>query len=167
MEQNWFDIVILVILIFSFIHGYISGLVMQLASLIGLLCCAFFAGKVAETVSPYIISFTNAPDYAILPLSYLLAFVIIMIIFLVIGKTIEGFIRAIKLNILNRLSGSVFSVFKWLFLTSIVLNLIVGADQQQQVIKSDVKESSHTYPYIEDIAPYFIPFLDFDFFQSE
>ncbi|GAB6011899.1 CvpA family protein [Viscerimonas tarda] len=155
MQSEWFDIVILTIVVLSAIRGYISGLIMQLASLIGLVCCAFFAGQVAGIINPYI----NSSVYALRPLSYFLAFVIIMIAFFIIGKALESFLKALKINTLNRLSGAIFATVKWLFLASILLNLLVEFDQRQQLIKSNVRENSHSYPYVKAIAPAVIPFL--------
>lgn len=167
MQLTWFDIIISVIVILSLLKGYMSGLVMQIASLAGLLCCAFFAGKIAALISPYLISITDVSDYLIKPLSYLFAFILIMIVFLLIGKFIEGFMKVIRINTLNKLIGSVFSVAKWLILTSILLNILVGLDPNQRIIKSEIKEKSHSYHYIKNIAPYFIPFLSFDSQQEE
>jgi membrane protein required for colicin V production len=161
MLQGSFDIIIAGIIIFSVITGYISGLVMQLASLLGLVCCAFFAGKTATVVHPFFMEFTGIPDYISIPLSYLLSFILIMIAFYAAGKLLDGFVKAIQLNMLNRLAGSFFSVAKWLIMISILLNLLVIIDKDEHIIKHDIKERSLSYPYIKPLAPSFIPFLDF------
>jgi len=140
---------------------------MQLASLVGLIVCAIFAGKIAQILSPYIISLTGASDYAIKALSYLSAFILIMIVFLIIGKLLDSFFKAVKINLLNRLAGSVFSAAKWLIIISILLNLIVSVDKNEHLIKADIRENSLTYPYVKAITPRFIPFLVFDFDNGE
>jgi membrane protein required for colicin V production len=161
MLPGSFDIIIAGIIVFSVITGYISGLVMQLASLLGLVCCAFFAGKAATIAYPFFVEFTGIPDYILIPLSYLLSFILIMIAFYAAGKLLDGFMKAIRLNMPNRLAGSLFSVAKWLMLTSILLNLLVIIDKDERVIKHDIKENSLSYPLIKPFAPSFIPFLEF------
>jgi membrane protein required for colicin V production len=160
MPSESFDIIIAGILVFALVMGFISGLVMQLASLLGLVCCAFFAGKIAGLGHPFITKFIDLPNYILVPLSYLLAFAIIMLAFYLAGKLLEGFIKAIQLNLLNRLTGSVFSAVKWLILTSILLNLIVIIDKNEQIVNCNIKENSLSYPYVKPIALSFIPFLD-------
>lgn len=167
MSLTWFDIFILIIVVFSLIKGFMSGLVMQLSSLIGLIVCAFFAGQVATFITPYLLSVISADEYITKPLAYLLAFLIIIFAVMIIGKAIDGFFKAIMLGFVNRLAGAVFSIAKWILLISILLNLLIGFDKNQTVIKPDVRENSLTFSHIQKIAPHFIPFLDFDFLQSE
>jgi len=162
MGLSWFDLVILVLIIFSLIRGYMSGLVKQLASLVGLIVCAVFAGQVASFISPYLINITSSSGYIIKPLSYVVAFVIIMLFFLFLGKLIESFLKAIKINTLNKLAGSVFSVAKWLIIASILLNIVIGLDKDAKLISQDIRENSYSYTYVKAITPYFIPFLGFD-----
>ncbi|MDR1808796.1 MAG: CvpA family protein [Prevotella sp.] len=161
MSSVAFDVIIVILVVVSTLMGFISGFVMQLASLLGLLCCAFFAGKTAELCYPFLAKLTGISPSVLLPLSYLLAFIIIMIVFYVLGKLLEKFIKAIQLGVVNRLLGSLFSVAKWLLLASILLNLLVIFDEEEHIIQNRVKENSLSYPYIKPLAPSFIPFLDY------
>jgi len=160
--MTWFDLVVFAIIIFAVVRGFISGLIMQLASLAGLIVCAFFAGQIAALISPYIIELTKSSGYLIKPISYLCAFILIMIAFLLLGKLLEGVMKTVKINFVNRLAGGAFSVVKWLIVVSILLNLIVGIDKNEKIIKAEVKEKSYTYKPVKAITPYFIPFLGFE-----
>lgn len=159
--MNWFDVIILIIIIGSSIRGFSSGLIKQLASLAGLILGAIFAGQAASFIFPYLKEIINGEDYFIKPISYLLAFICIMIIFLLLGKILQGIFKAIKLNFINKLAGAFFSTAKWLIIISIIINLLSEFDSKEYILKKDVKENSKTYSKIKNIAPYFIPFLDF------
>lgn len=162
--MSWFDIVIYVIVIVVAIKGYISGFVKQLASLAGIIAGAIFAGTIAGFIAPYIHDSTHSSNnYIVEASSYFIAFLIIVMVFLLLGRVVQGVLEAVKLNFINRLAGVVFSVGKWLIVLSILLNVIVELDQKQRIIKPEIRENSKTYPYIKAITPYFIPFLDFDF----
>jgi len=167
MNLYWFDILILIVIIFALIKGYLSGLIMQLAYLVGLVACSFFAGKVAGFVSPYLIQLTDAAPYILNPLSYIVAFLIIMIGFIFVGKMIQGFLSAVKLNFLNKLAGAAFCVLTWLFVISILVNLIAEFDKKERIIKTDIRQNSYAYRPVQKIAPYFIPFLEFDMNSKE
>lgn len=160
--MNWFDLVILCIVVLASIKGYISGLVKQLASLAGLIVGGIFAGYVAGFISPYILELTGVSDHIIKPLSYFFAFLGILIAFWFLGTVIQSILEFAKINTLNRLAGSLFSVLKWLILISVLLNIIVELDAKDRIIKKNIQESSFTYSYVKAITPYFIPFLDFE-----
>lgn len=166
-KMNWFDIAIFVIIIAAAIKGYISGFIKQLASLAGIIAGAIFAGKIAGFITPYIHDTTQTNNYIVEALSYFIAFLIIVIAFLLLGRIVQGMLEAVKLNFINRLAGVVFSAGKWLIVLSILLNVIVELDQKKIIIKPEIRENSKTYPYIKAITPYFIPFLDFDFQNQE
>lgn len=139
-----------------------SGFVMQLASLCGLVLGAFFAGKLSGYIAPKLIELTGGAAHLIGPLSYLIAFALIIIVMLLLGKAVQSLVKAMELNLLNRLAGALFCSLKYLLLFSIVLNLIIEIDQGEVIIKKDVRENTYTYTYIQQIAPFAIPYLKFD-----
>ena len=160
--MNWFDLLIIVLVLLTLFRGYISGLVMQLASLIGIILGAVFAGKLSEIIAPKMIAITDIPTHIVGPVSYIIAFVVILIVIVLIGRLLQSFIEAIKINTLNRLAGAVFCCAKWIVIFSILLNLVVEFDQDKQIIKEDIRENSHTYPLMTKAAQAVIPYLRFD-----
>jgi membrane protein required for colicin V production len=78
------------------------------------------------------------------------------------GKLLESFVDALKMTILNRLAGALFCAAKWIVVFSIALNLVAEFDQHKRIIKEDVREKSHTYPLVTEIAKTVIPYLRFD-----
>ena len=164
--MNWFDLAVLIIVGLTFIWGFVSGLVMQLASLVGLVLAAIFAGQLSDLIAPRLIAYTEVSPHIGGPVSYIVAFVAILIAIVLIGKAIQKAIDALELNTLNRLGGAVFSVAKWFVLISIVLNLIVEIDQDKRLIKEDVRQESLAYPYVKGLATMVVPYLRFDWAES-
>ncbi|NDV77356.1 CvpA family protein [Dysgonomonas sp. 511] len=163
MEQlHWFDLVILIIIGLTLVRGAFSGFIMQAATLLGVILGAIFAGKLSEIIAPKLMELVNASSHIISPLSYIVAFVLIMIALIFAGKLLESAIDALKMTALNRLAGAIFCAVKWLIVFSIILNIVVEFDQNRQLIKDDVRETSVSYPYIMKIAQTVIPYLRFD-----
>lgn len=162
LNMNWFDLLVVIILILSIIRGLFSGLVMQLATLAGIILGAVFAGKLSEYIAPQLIKITEASPHIIGPLSYILAFIAILTGLFFIGKLIESFVDAIKMTALNRLAGGIFCAAKWIIIFSILTNLLVEFDQDEKIIKEDVRKESYTYPLITEVAKTAIPYLRFD-----
>lgn len=162
LNMNWFDLIVAIIVILSIIRGLFSGLVMQLATLAGIILGAVFAGKLSEYIAPELIKITEASPHIVGPLSYILAFTAILIGLFFAGKLIESFVDAIKMTALNRIAGGVFCAAKWIILFSIIINLVAEFDQDKRIIKEDVRNESYTYPLITDVAKTVIPYLRFD-----
>jgi len=160
--MNWFDLVVVILVLITLVKGFFSGLVMQIASLAGLILGAIFAGQLSGLIAPKLIELTNASPHIIGPLSYIVAFILIIVALFFAGKLIESFVDALKMTILNRLAGAIFCCAKWVVLFSILLNLFVEFDQNKVYIKEDVRENSHTYHYITEISRTVIPYLRFD-----
>ncbi|SBW02319.1 CvpA family protein [uncultured Dysgonomonas sp.] len=162
MELNWFDLVVVILVLVTLIKGFFSGLVMQIASLAGIILGAIFAGKLSEYIAPWLINLSDGSPHIIGPLSYIVAFIAILVALFFAGKLLESFVDALKMTILNRLAGALFCAAKWIVVFSIVLNLVAEFDQHKRIIKEDVREKSHTYPLVTEIAKTVIPYLRFD-----
>ncbi|MDR2956214.1 MAG: CvpA family protein [Prevotella sp.] len=162
--MNWFDLVVVILIVLTLVKGFFSGLIMQVATLAGIILGAIFAGKVAEYITPELLNITNASPQIIGPLSYALAFVVILIVLSFAGKLLESFADALKMDTLNKIGGSLFCAAKWVVIFSILLNLLVGYDQDKKIIKEDIRENSHTYPLVMEVAQTVIPYLRFDWF---
>ncbi|WP_165023761.1 MULTISPECIES: CvpA family protein [unclassified Dysgonomonas] len=160
--MNWFDLVIIILVAATLIKGFTSGFVMQAASLAGLILGAIFAGKLSGYIAPKIISLTDGSPHVIGPISYVVAFLLIITSLILLGKAVQSAVKAMEMNALNRIAGAIFCCAKWLIAVSILVNLISEIDQSNLIIKEDVYEKSHTYPLVKRVAPLAIPYLNFD-----
>lgn len=160
--MNWFDLVVVIIVGLAIVKGFFSGLIMQVATLAGIILGAIFAGKLSEIIAPKLIALVDGSPHIIGPLSYIVAFVAILIALFFAGKLLESFANALKLSALNRLAGALFSCAKWIVLFSIGLNLLVEFDQNKNIVKENVREGSYTYPLMSEVAKAVIPYLRFD-----
>lgn len=162
---NWFDLVVIILVLLTLVKGFFSGLIMQVATLAGIVLGAIFAGKLSEIIAPKLIEFTEASPHIIGPLSYIIAFTAILVALFFAGKLVESFFDALAMNTLNRLAGAIFCVAKWVILFSILLNLVIEFDQNKKIIKEDVRNESYTYPLISEVAKTVIPYLRFDWIE--
>lgn len=164
----WFDLVVVIIVVGAIIRGAISGLVMQLASLLGLIIGAIFAGQLADVVAPWLIEWMKVSDNerVVGVLSYVVAFLLIFLAIHFIGRLLQATIEAIKINSLNRLAGAAFCVVKWVFLLSIILNLVVQMDRNEKLIEKDIRENSVTYPLVLSTAQFIVPYLTFEWLDK-
>ena len=78
--MRWFDIIISLILLGAFIRGIQKGFIMQLAGLVALIAGAIFAGRLANILLPFLLKTIGVSANIAVVLSYVIAFVIIVIL---------------------------------------------------------------------------------------
>ena len=157
---NWFDLIILILLLIAFINGYRKGLVMMLAGLVTVILAAIFGGKLAVRILPELQKlFDMSPQLANV-LSYVAAFLAIAVVLGLVAALVQKIFETVNLNFVNRLLGSVVSVATTTIVLSILLNLVLMLDSGERMIKPDVKEKSFFYERIQAVVPAIVPYLD-------
>lgn len=161
--MTWFDIFIYIVIIYCVFKGYKTGLIKQLATLAGLVAGAILSGQISSLLLPILQGKSGSSDYILAPLSYMLAFALIMLAFYLLGTLLQGIIEAAKMGILNRLAGVILCLTKWILAISIVTNLIAHIDSKHFIISDATINNSKTYKYVQPFAPHIVPFLKFEF----
>lgn len=165
--MTWFDIFIYIVIVYCVFKGYKTGLIKQLATLAGLVAAAILSGQISSILLPILQGKSHSSDYILAPISYMLAFALIMLAFYLLGTLIQGIIEAAKMGTLNRLAGVGLCLTKWILAISIVVNLISKIDSRHYIISDDTISKSKTYKYVQPLAPHIVPFLKFEFDKSQ
>ena len=157
---NWFDLIILILLLIAFINGYRKGLVMMLAGLVTVILAAIFGGKLAVRILPELQKLFDMSQQLANVLSYVAAFLAIAVVLGLVAALVQKIFETVNLNFVNRLLGSVVSVATTTIVLSILLNLVLMLDSGERMIKPDVKEKSFFYERIQAVVPAIVPYLD-------
>ncbi|MBP1617483.1 MAG: Colicin production protein [Bacteroidetes bacterium] len=157
--MTWIDFVTLIIAGYSIFKGYRDGLIMQVASLLGLVFGAIFAGSIAHILEPGLSFLFRSSPHIVGPISYLIAFILILVGFSFLGKMISGFLKTIHVGCLNSIGGAVFCTLKWLLLFSVFLNLVEAMDSREWIIKAETKQKSVTHNFVKALMPTVVPYL--------
>ncbi|HHX30982.1 MAG TPA: CvpA family protein [Bacteroidales bacterium] len=158
--MNWFDLVMLFLLLIALVNGYRKGLVQQLVGLAIILLSAVFGGKLAAYIFPELDRFLElSPDLARV-LSFILAFAAIAIVISLIGKLIQQLLSVILLSTVNRILGSIIAVGTLMFILSIILNLVLVLDKNETVISEETKKDSFFLERVEAVVPAVVPYLN-------
>ena len=158
--MNWFDLVMLFLLLIALVNGYRKGLVQQLVGLAIILLSAVFGGKLAAYIFPELDRFLElSPDLARV-LSFILAFAAIAIVISLIGKLIQQLLSVILLSTVNRILGSIIAVGTLMFILSIILNLVLVLDKNETVISEETKKDSFFLERVEAVVLAVVPYLN-------
>lgn len=157
-----FDIIVLSLAIIAFIAGFLTGLVMQLAILAGVVLGSVFSGELAAWLSPVIVDWIGGVQHIVKPLSYIISFFIIVTLSTLAGRLLQSVFKAIKINVLNRLLGGFSGLLSYVIILGIVVNIIEDVDKKGAILTDDIRKKSVTYSLIKEVATTVVPYLRFD-----
>ena len=164
--MNWFDIIVSLILLASFIQGMRKGLVLQLASFAAVIIGAIFAGKVAKIISPFLIDTVNVSVNNAGVVSYILAFIIIAFGVNLIAKMVHNLFDAMHISFLNKILGGIVSIGTVMVILSILLNLAVILDPEEDIVTVKIKTETFFYSRVQVVIPTIVPYLNKDLWEK-
>lgn len=117
------DILIWVVLLFFVAKGFSKGLVREACSLLGLVTGGWAAFRYYSPLSQGIRHFINLPPQVAQPLSFLLIFMLLGMLFYFLGHLLTVIFKVMLLGGINRVGGVVFGFLEGGFLLCVVLYL--------------------------------------------
>jgi len=160
---NKLDIVIAVILLFGAYRGYKNGFLMGLISLVAIVLGIFGGFKLMGEGMLLLQREFNA-DTTVLPyVSFLIIFILIVVVVNIVGKLIKTSIDKTFLGTVDETMGAILGVFKWLFMMSVVFWIL---DSLKLSPGPEWTGDSFLYPYatlfatelagwVSDFVPFF------------
>lgn len=155
--MNWLDIVIICLVGAGFLKGWIDGFIRQMVALLALLAAIYLCAKVAVFIREYILQTGWSPENTVTVVSYVIAFVCILIVVTLVGGWVHKVMDATPLSFVNHLAGAVFGVVVALFIVSLTLNLLEGVDRRSVILTQQTKVESRLYDYVKEAVPAIYP----------
>ncbi|MDO4704261.1 CvpA family protein [Tannerella sp.] len=155
--MNWLDIVIICLVGAGFLKGWADGFIRQIVALLALLAAIYLCSKVAVFIREYILQTGWFPENSVTIISYVVAFVCILMIVTLVGGWIHKVMEATPLSLANHLAGAVFGTVIALFLVSLTLNLLEGVDRRSVILTQQTKVESRLYDYVKEAVPAIYP----------
>ena len=164
--MSWFDIIVSLILLASFVRGMRKGLVMQLAGFGAVIIGAIFAGKVAKILLPFLTETINISVNTAGVVSYILAFTVIALGVNFIGKMVQSLFDAMHISFLNKILGAIVSIGTAMVILSILLNLAVILDPEEDIVTEKIKSGTFFYSRVQVVIPTIVPYLNKDIWEK-
>jgi membrane protein required for colicin V production len=157
--MNAIDIILLIPLCWAIYKGFTKGLVIELATLIGLVLGIYGAVHFSFIANSYLSQYFEISEKLLPYISFGATFLVIIILVFALAKLIETFLKATALNIFNRIAGVVFSLLKFGLILSVIISLIEPVDRTLNLIPKETKNESLLYNPIKMFAPFIFPYL--------
>ena len=144
--MNTLDILLAIPMLFLIYKGWKRGIVREVATLVGVLAGIWAAVHLSQVVSEMI---GLRSENAVL-VAFFICFVGAMVLAWLLGRMVEGLMKAAHLSLANHLLGATSGMVKVLCILAVILNYAVMIDKQEVVLKQEVKEKSLLYKPVYD-----------------
>ena len=160
--MNWLDLAIVVVAAIGLIKGLFDGLIKQIISLVSFILAIFFAGKTARPLRDFLISRDSITHFISLQvisvICYILAFILIIIIFGWIGKLLNKAIAS-PMSCINYILGGLLGCSLSLLALSLLFNVLIVFDSNSKILKEQTKNESIFFYKVGKIVPLISPFI--------
>jgi membrane protein required for colicin V production len=157
--MNYLDIIFLVPLLFALYRGFKKGMIHMVASLAALVLGILGAIRLRPMFASLLDSiFDISPDYMNV-IAFSVAFVSIVLVVHLVAFVVEKLIKAVALNLVNRLLGMGIGLLVTAFVISMILWPVNQVNAEKQIIRPERIEGSILYKPLSAFAPAVFPYL--------
>ena len=157
--MNWIDAAIVIILIISFVMGFINGLIKEVASLAALILGIWGAIKFSAFTAEKLYDYFDMTGQYVGIIAFLITFGLIVVMIHFIGILADKLVKAVALGFVNRLLGIAFGVLKSALIMSVFFVVLNAIDERKSFLPKKAIEESLFYNPISDIAPVIFPII--------
>ena len=155
--MNWLDIALLILLLIGFWKGFLNGFFVELTSLVALVAAIYGSIHFSNYTGDWLMSHTEWEDSTITIASFVITFIVIILVITYAGKPVTKLVKTVQLSFLNKIAGGVFGLLKLAFIASVLLMFLNSAAGEIEIVEPETKENSLLYPFVEPVAPYLLP----------
>ena len=160
LKMNWIDFVIIALLAFGLIQGFIDGLIIEIAELaalvLGIWGAIHFSWWTADKLAGWFdmnSSWTGVISFAV-------TFIVIVTVVYLVGKILDSVMKAISLGFINKTLVAVFGVLKTALILSVIFVFLNTIDEKKHFLPSATINNSFFYNPIADLVPSIFPVIE-------
>lgn len=157
--MNYFDIIIVIPLIWGAYKGFRKGFIIEIASLIALGLGVWGGIKFSAVSAKYLSEAFDISEKLMPLISFSVTFILIVIAVFMLAKMLQKIIKMVALGLVNKVAGALFGALKFVLIISVGLSLVNTIDAQLGFIEPEMKQSSLLYKPVSKVALIVIPGL--------
>jgi membrane protein required for colicin V production len=132
-------------------------MIRQVASLVAMVIGVYLCASSAEWIRGYLTEMDWFPQQAVIMVSYVLGFILIVGIILLAGQIIHRLVNVTPLSIFNHIVGGMLGLLMMVLFISLVFNVIEMFDHDSVILSQEIKVESRFYLYVKSIIPTIFP----------
>ena len=158
IAMNYFDIIIIIPLIWGAYKGFKKGFIIEIASFIALGLGVWGGMKFSSISAKYLSDAFDISEKVMPLISFAVTFILIVVVFM-LAKMLQKIITMVALGFINRAAGALFGMLKFGLIMSVIINFTEIINKQIDFIEPEMKNSSVLYEPVGKIAQIIIPGL--------
>jgi len=135
------DILLAIPLLYFIFMGWKKGIVREVATLAGVLVGLWASVHLSQRVAPLL----GLDGESAVLIAFIVTFLVALVLTYLLGRCVEGLMKAAKLSLLNRLTGALLGAVKALCILAVLLNFVVMIDGKEMILKPATREKSLLY----------------------
>lgn len=149
--MSFIDIIIILFLLWGAIEGFLKGLIIEVATLAGLIFGVYLAIRYSPYTEEILRDFLNVTSRYIAYIALAVTFVVVVAGVYVIGKLLTKLVDILTLGWVNKLIGSVFGILKYMVIVCVLLLILDAVNGKFEFLSEETLQKSKL----------FSPFLNF------
>ena len=121
--MNWLDVIFLLILIFTSVHGLFKGLIKEVASILGLVLGIIAANRYYGFLAHRLGDMSIADPYAWI-FAYLIIFTAVLAGVILLGKLLRTLLKIGMLGWVDKLAGGIFGFLKGALVICVIMLIL-------------------------------------------
>lgn len=147
--MNYIDIIILLFLAYGAFRGFTKGLIIEVATLAGLVLGVFMAIRYSAYTEGFLRDFLNISSRYLSYIALAITFLLVVIVIYLLGKMLTRLVDIISLGMVNKLLGTVMGVAKYFIIVCVLLMITDALDDKFHFIPEETKQKSMLfYPFL-------------------
>jgi len=148
----YIDLALLAMAVFGFLTGYRKGILHSVFFLLGLVLGVYGALHFSLEASEFLEQRFNINPHYLPLLSFALLFLLITGMLLFLAGALEAVLKALKLNMINKLSGALV----WMLLSLFIFSTALWFMASYRLLPEAELHRSLSYPLVENYSPQLI-----------
>lgn len=157
--MNTLDLILGIIFISSFVMGFKKGFFSSLMSLAGTILGVYLGVLFMNRVEPLFRRWFDFGDLLLQIFSFLAIFLLVVLVFSILGKLLTQAARMMMMGMMNRIGGGIFSILKYAMILSVIF-FFVDRSASYSILSEDIRDSSKLYNIVAPLAPSVYPGLE-------
>lgn len=161
---NVLDLVLALPLLLAAWRGFRKGLVIEIATLVGLVAGLFAGYHGADRVADVLSKSWDLNPSTLHGIGFLIAFLAVLVAVYLLGKAVEKAVDVVALGLVNKGLGAVFGLAKMALLLSVLIYFLNEAFGKDAWLPREPVHGAVLYPVVSDIAAWLVPEMSQDGF---
>lgn len=140
--MNYIDIIILLFLLFGAFRGFSKGLVIEVATLAGLILGVYISIRYSTYTEGILRDFLNVTSEYISYIALAVTFIVVVVGVYILGKLLTKLVDIISLGLVNKLLGTLFGVVKYFIIVCVLLMIVDALNEKFQFISEETIQKS-------------------------